>query len=84
MVKGITRQVVVVKGPDPKLFEQAIFLVRDDALTEGGVSEEVLLQQAREACAAGESKSLPWRQRLFWMAAGALPVGLLWLLTAIL
>ena len=32
MVKGVTRQVVVVKSPDPKLFEQAIFLLREEAL----------------------------------------------------
>ena len=51
MVRGITRQVVVVKGPDPKVFDQAIFLVRDDVLAQGGVTEEVLLRQAREACA---------------------------------
>ena len=84
MVKGITRQVVVVRGPDQKLFEQAIFLVREDALSEGGVTEEALLKQAREACAAGEEKPCAWRQRIFWLSAGALPVGLVWLLTAIL
>ena len=28
MVKGITRQAVVVRTPDPELFEQAIFIVR--------------------------------------------------------
>ena len=31
MVKGVTRQVIVVKSPDPKLFEQAIFIMREDA-----------------------------------------------------
>ena len=35
MVKGVTRQVVVVKSPDPKLFEQAIFLLREEALDQG-------------------------------------------------
>ena len=32
MVKGISRQVIVVRSPDPKLFEQAIFILREDAL----------------------------------------------------
>ncbi len=27
MVKGISRQVIVVHSPDPKLFEQAIFIL---------------------------------------------------------
>ena len=30
MVKGISRQVIVVQSPDPKLFDQAIFILRDD------------------------------------------------------
>ena len=46
MVKGVTRQVIVVKGPDPKLFDEAIFLVRDSVLSEGGITEEALLQEA--------------------------------------
>ena len=31
MVKGVSRQVIVVKSPDPQLFEQAIFILRADA-----------------------------------------------------
>ena len=47
MVKGNTRQVIVVKSPDPKLFEQAIFLLREDALEKHGVGERELLEEAR-------------------------------------
>ena len=37
MVKGITRQVILVKSPDPRLFEEAIFIVKEEALArEGG------------------------------------------------
>ena len=32
MVKGISRQVIVVHSPDPKLFEQAIFILKDGAV----------------------------------------------------
>ena len=35
MVKGLTRRVVIVDAPDPTLFEQAIFIVRNDAAGEG-------------------------------------------------
>ena len=38
MVKGISRQVVVVRSLDTKLFEQAIFLIRDGALPRQGVT----------------------------------------------
>ena len=83
MVRGITRQVVVVKGPDPKVFDQAIFLVRDDVLAQGGVTEEVLLRQAREACNQKRA-GVPLLQKLLWAAGGAGTMGLLWLLTALL
>lgn len=36
MVKGITRQVILVKSPDPKLFEEAIFIVKEEALAGRG------------------------------------------------
>ena len=35
MVKGISRQVIVVHSPDPKLFEQAIFILKDEAVGQG-------------------------------------------------
>ncbi len=83
MVKGITRQVVVVKGPDPKLFEQAIFLIRDNALAEGGITEEALLKEARLVCK--EVKASPSRiHRILWAAAGAAATGVLWAIAAFL
>ncbi len=48
MVKGINRQVIVVKSPDPKLFDQAIFLLREDAAGDG-VSPEQIIRQAQQA-----------------------------------
>lgn len=35
MVKGVARRVIMVKSPEPKLFEQAMFLVREEAFREG-------------------------------------------------
>ena len=46
MVKGISRQVIVVRGTDPKLFEQAIFILREDAKE---VTEQQLLKEAKQA-----------------------------------
>jgi len=65
MVKGINRQVIVVKSPDPKLFEEAIFLVREDALAAVGTTSDQVIRQARQAAdgylrrntALGQSKS---------------------------
>ena len=49
MVKGINRQVIVVKSPDPKLFDQAIFLLREDAFSSSGTTPEQVIRQAQQA-----------------------------------
>jgi hypothetical protein len=49
MVKGITRRVIVIKTPDPKLFEEAIFIVREDAAASGGVTGDDIVRQAQQA-----------------------------------
>ena len=49
MVKGINRQVIVVRSPDPSLFEQAIFLLRPDAPESCNVTQDELLRQAQAA-----------------------------------
>ena len=49
MVKGITRQVILVKSPDPKLFEEAIFIVREEAMAREGVTADRVLKEARRA-----------------------------------
>ena len=36
MVKGTSRRVIVVDSPDTELFEQAIFIVRNDAMNRNG------------------------------------------------
>lgn len=47
MVKGVARRVIMVKSPDPKLFEQAIFLVREEAFRSG--STDQVLREAEQA-----------------------------------
>ena len=44
MVKGSTRQVILVKSPDPKLFEEAIFLVREEAIQREGVTADQVIR----------------------------------------
>lgn len=87
MVKGTARQVVVVKSPDQKLFEQAIFLLREDAL-EQGVGERELLDEARrvaDKCLQHTpAKKQVHMPPLFWMGMGAAPICVIWFLTAIL
>lgn len=85
MVKGISRQVIVVQSPEPKMFEQAIFILRDDALKEG-VTDEALLKEAQQLLHSGGK---PGKKRHFylygavWAAGGALLTGLVWLATVL-
>ena len=41
MVKGTSRRVIVVDSPDTELFEQAIFIVRNDAMNRNGVTAAI-------------------------------------------
>ena len=85
MVKGISRRVVVVDSPDRRFFEQAIFIVRNDAAGEG-VTARQLVEEARRvarSCAGVRRKRLCrlWRD---WSPAaytlmGAAGIGLVWL-----
>lgn len=81
MVKGISRQVIVVHSPEPKLFEQAIFILKEDA-AQNGVTDEALLKEAEAAIRIGEHG--PRKRKLyyygaFWAAIGAAVMGMFWL-----
>lgn len=49
MIKGLSRRVIVVKAPDERVFEQAIFIIREEFAATAGVSEKEVLRQARRA-----------------------------------
>lgn len=81
MVKGTSRRVIVVDSPDPKLFEQAIFIVRNDAFTKDGVTSQQLLGEAcRIAKGYGTgtaAKPSLWQRFpgwVWWLAAAAAAV----------
>lgn len=83
MVKGISRQVIVVHSPDPKLFEQAIFILKDEAV-ENGVTEEALLKEAQEAIRRPVKNRRLYLYGPVWACGGAALTGLVWLMTALL
>jgi len=78
MVKGISKQVILVRPQKDALFEQAIFIVRDGAKP---VTEKELLRQAREA-SQEPTPPKKWLQAAFF-CSGAATTGLIWLLTAV-
>lgn len=78
MVKGITKQVIVVHSPDPKMFEQAIFILKEDAVGEG-ITDEILLKEAQKAIRQAPIPKI--MSGPLWACAGAGVTGLVWLLT---
>ncbi len=79
MVKGISRQVIVVQSPEPELFEQAIFILKDGQV---GVSDETLLKEAKHLMnKAGGKKRKNYLYGPVWACGGAMATGFLWLLT---
>ena len=62
MVKGISKQVIVVQSPDPKLFEQAIFILKEGAVEAGGVTDQQLLSEANRLIRSGRGEKLGIRR----------------------
>ena len=60
MVKGISRRVVVVDAPEHRFFEQAIFIVRNDAAGEGVTSRELVEEARRVAHNYASSGTSRW------------------------
>ena len=76
MVKGVSRRVVVIKSPDKSVFEEAIFIVREDALNRGVTGDEIVREAQKVANEYAASKGKKKRQRrlpgFVYFAAGAL------------
>jgi hypothetical protein len=84
MVKGLSRRVVMVRYPEAGVFEQALFVVRDDASVARGVSaDEVLAEACRIAQrqTGGAAKSRKHWPPLVYLLIGAGSVGVAWGLT---
>ena len=82
MVKGISRQVIVVQSPEPKLFEQAIFILRDG---QKEVTDEALLKEAKQLMRNHNNyKQSHFSTGMLYAGGGALLTGLIWLATALI
>ena len=87
MVKGVNKRVIVVRSPDPRVFDEAIFIVKDDALKKSGVSSADLLREAQEAANSYVKSNLQskWRRLRSlppagWLGLGAGLTGAVWAL----
>lgn len=82
MVKGVSRQVILVRPPEGKLFEQAIFILRED-VPRDGITDEMLLKEANTVVRVQHARRL-LRFGPVWACGGAACTALIWLLCALL
>lgn len=79
MVKGISKQVILVHSPDTQLFEQAIFILKDNPQE---ITDEMLLKEARRIMDTPGKK-----RRIYgpaWACAGAAITGIIWVISIFL
>lgn len=86
MVKGITRRVMLVNARDGGLFEQAIFLLKEETVDKQGVTEQQIIEEVERLSQKGLEKVNGTKrslrlQPLVWSGLGAGLTGLIWILT---
>ena len=82
MVKGVSRQVIVVNSKEQEFFEQAIFILKDG---QTAITDEQLLKEAKKLVGVnGKSKRRKlWLYGPVWATGGAILTGIVWLITAL-
>ena len=87
VVKGVSKRIIVVNSPDPRVFEKAIFIVREDFAGQAGLSEKELLRQARQAANGylhspekEQGSILPRLRGALFAVAGAAATALAWIM----
>ena len=84
MVKGTSRQVIVVHAPGEEIFDQAIFILKDKAVAQG-FTDEKLLREAKSALhGCDEPKVSSWLFGSLWACCGAAATAVLWLICSLL
>lgn len=83
MVKGVSRRVIVIKTPDPRIFEEAILIVRDDIVRKG-VTQAEILKEAQSVAASyvknsRKKKKCPNLAAPLFALGGAAVMALVWI-----
>lgn len=89
MVKGISKRVILVKSPANTIFEEAIFILKEEALAQDGVDADQILKEAcgvaeRYVHKSGGRVSKHMISAVSLVAFGASLTGVIWLLSAFL
>jgi len=82
VIKGINKRVVVVRSPDRRFFEEAIFIVKEGVTGVPGVTAQQVVEEARRVADGYVRKhTSKWYQRIpaaGYMAIGALASSAAW------
>ena len=82
MIKGISKRVVVVRSPDRRFFEEAIFIVKEGITGVPGVTAQQVVEEARRVADGFVRKQRnKWYHRipgLGYMVIGALLSSAVW------
>lgn len=83
MVKGVSRQVIVVQSPDREHFEQAIFILKDG---QSKVTDDILLREANRLLTTrnGEQSGKSIFRSTVCFVSGVLATGIIWILSVML
>ena len=90
LVKGISRRVIVVRSPDPRFFEQAIFLMKEAPFHNSDVSAEQVVAEARRVATGYLRRNTEQRGRwrrtpsAVWFLLGGAVIGVVWGLSCLL
>lgn len=89
MVKGISKRIIVVKSPDPALFEEAIFIIRDEAFLKRNAPD--VMKDAHRAVDEYMKKTTEAKNTIIakispqaCVAAGAAATGIAWLFVSLI
>ena len=81
-LRGKLRRAVVVPTPDP-MFSEAVFILRDEALRDPGVSRDELLRQAARAAESYTEDDLPAAEGMSLRPLAAFLLGAAFALAAV-
>jgi len=89
LVKGISRRVVVIRSPDKRIFEEAIFIVREDSVNAKSITGEMIIKEAQEIADRYVRENLkkprlPKLPPLFFTALGVIITSAVWIATILI
>lgn len=92
MVKGLSKRVVTIRFPDSHIFEQAIFMVREDLKARPVTASDLIREAsviaerhtAPQIASRKHRRKTPLLPPVAFLGLGSAMTGLIWLLVAIL